>query len=247
MDESQEAKPLFNTEEWAKSFTTIYEFEQKGLVTRTFRRLDPIRQQTIINAILEEAAERGPAEINIKRVAERAGVAVGSLYQYFENREGLLNFATELVVRNMVDDFTVYSPMLAEQPLREALTYYLVGGFEWATTKGGFLRFFARAAYSGDSRFSESVVIPVAEAMRKTTTTILVKANERGEIRAGVDLEATARVVNALLIAIADPQLLPYLNLYFQVLDEDISPQRLIDAALDMIMKGITPNDYEHS
>ncbi len=45
----------------------IVEMEQKGLVTRTFRRLDPDRQQAIITAILDEAGETGPQDLNIKR------------------------------------------------------------------------------------------------------------------------------------------------------------------------------------
>ena len=32
----------------------IQQLENEGLVTRTFRRLDPTRQQAVINAILEE-------------------------------------------------------------------------------------------------------------------------------------------------------------------------------------------------
>jgi len=55
----------------------ILELEKKGLVTRTFRRLDSDRQQAIITAILDEAGETGPQDLNIKRVAERAGVSTG--------------------------------------------------------------------------------------------------------------------------------------------------------------------------
>ena len=68
--------------EWTQITARILEFEQAGLVTRTFRRLDPQRQQAVLVAILDEAIEKGPAAINIKQVAERAGVAIGSLYQY---------------------------------------------------------------------------------------------------------------------------------------------------------------------
>ena len=81
------------------------QFEQEGLVTRTFRRLDPERQQAVVHAILEEAGEKGPTAINIKEVARRADVSVGSLYQYFGNRDGLLDFAVALCVRYMVDMF----------------------------------------------------------------------------------------------------------------------------------------------
>ena len=83
----------------------IHDLERKGVVTRTFRRLDPERQEEVVNAILEEAAEKGPASLNIKQVAERAKASIGSLYQYFGSREGLLRFAIHLVVRTVISLF----------------------------------------------------------------------------------------------------------------------------------------------
>jgi len=226
--------------DWTQIHAHILELERKGLVTRTFRRLDPDRQQAILHAILDEAVEKGPTSLNIKQVAERAGVSVGSLYQYFGNREGLLAFAVELCTRWMADIFDEYRPMLAAMPLRDALAAYLLGGIEWSQTQVGLVQFFVRAAYHGDPELAESVVRPVADVIRETTREILAQAAARGEVRADVDLEAIARVVNALLIAVGDSQLLPYLNTYFQVSDEDAPPERVLNALLDLILRGIS-------
>src|SRR5512142_1089803 len=87
----------------------IQQLESKGKVSRTFRRLDSARQQAVINAILEEATEKGPASLNIKEIARRAGVSVGSLYQYFPNRDGLLDFAVELCTRSTIAMFNEYT------------------------------------------------------------------------------------------------------------------------------------------
>ena len=58
--------------DWSEIQSYIPKLEQEGFVTRTFRRLDPERQQAILTGILDEAVERGPTAINIKQVAERA-------------------------------------------------------------------------------------------------------------------------------------------------------------------------------
>ena len=65
------------------------------------------------------------------------------------------------------------------------------------------------------------------------------QAAERGEIREGVDLDAAARIVHALTIAAGDSQLLPYLNSYFQVIGEDVPPERAMEALLDLVLRGI--------
>src|SRR5512146_1584286 len=120
--------------DWLSFQPYISQLEQEGKVTRTFRRLDPERQEAIFNAIMEEATEKGPASLNIKEIARRAGVSVGSLYQYFPNRDGLLDFAVELCVRSTIALFKEFQPMLAAMPLREALNAYLIGELEWGGT-----------------------------------------------------------------------------------------------------------------
>jgi AcrR family transcriptional regulator len=217
----------------------IMQLEQKGLVTRTFRRLDPERQMAVINAILDEAAERGPADTNIKQVARRAGVAVGSLYQYFTGRDKMLDFAVDLCVRYIKDAFQQYGPYLAALPLRQGLSEYLAGGIEWSQSQDGFLQLFARAAYQGNPALNERLVRPIADTLRGMIGSMLEQAALRGEIRAEVDLDTTTRLVHALMIVVGDSQLLPYLNTYFQVTDPLTSPGQLLEALLDFILKGI--------
>jgi TetR/AcrR family transcriptional regulator len=219
-------------EDWTQFYTYILQLEQEGLVTRTFRRLDPERQQAILSAILDEAAERGPAALNIKQVAGRAGVSVGSLYTYFPNREGVLAFAVELCVRFVTDSFNEYRPFLAALPLREGLAAYLGGGLEWSRMYIGLLKLFVRAAYHGDPELADALV-------REMVGDMLAAAAERGELRPGVDMEAATRIVHALTIAVGDSQLLPYLNTYLQVTGDEVTEERALAALTDLILYGI--------
>lgn len=217
----------------------ILKFEEEGIVTRTFRRLDPYRQNAVIEAIIEEAAQSGPSSINIKNVAQRAGVSVGSLYTYFPHRDGMLAFAVELSVRILIDCFQKYLPLIASLPLRQALKEYLVGGIEWSSTQTGLIRLFARAAYQGDAALAETLVKPIANTMLGVIREILHQAMLRGEIRQDIDLEAASRLVHAFTIAAGDSLLLPYLNHYFQVVSDDITPERMLEEFIDLICQGI--------
>jgi TetR/AcrR family transcriptional regulator len=226
--------------DWTDIQTIVLRLEQAGEVTRTFRRLDPARQVAVVNAILEEAGEKGPNAVNIKEIAHRAGVSVGSLYQYFGNRRGLLGFAVALCVRYTVSLFEQFGPSLAALPLRDALRAYIMGGIEWSETERGLVRFLCRAAYEGDPGMTDSVVRPVAEVMLETTQMVLSQAADRGEVRRDVDLDAASRVVNALLIAVGDSQLLPYLNQYSRVTDGDMPLERVVDALIELLEDGLT-------
>ncbi len=216
----------------------IQEAEEKGCITRTFRRLDLEKQQTIILAILDEAAENGPADVNIKQVASRSNVAVGSLYQYFGSRENLLEFTLELVVSQTVALFESYTAELASIPLREGLAAYLGGGIEWGQEQLSMVRLFGQAAYQNAPGLSEKVVRPIATALTGMMRAILLAARERGEIHPEVDLEAATRLLNTLMIALGDAVLFPNLNEYYQLHDVTMSRERILNCFFDFLENG---------
>jgi len=219
----------------------LSDLRERGIITGTFIQLDPSRREGVVNGILEESALKGPTQINIKEVARRAGVSIGSLYQYFNHRQGLLDFAIEIITRQMVASLTYFKPYMTELPLREALSAYLQGGFEMAKEYQGYIHYFMRAAYQGDPVFTERVVRPIAVIMLDITRDILAAAQLRGEVRQDIDFEATARLINTLIIAVYDAQFLPYLNTYYQLVDEDVLPERIIDNLLVLIENTLKP------
>lgn len=77
------------------------------------------RSQALVEAILEATArilaERGYAGTNTNLVAERAGVSVGSVYQYFPNKDSLV---TALHERHAAQMYTVIDTVLANSQPR---------------------------------------------------------------------------------------------------------------------------------
>jgi AcrR family transcriptional regulator len=217
----------------------IPDLENEDSVTRTFRRLDPERRQAVLDALFEEAAEKGPARLNIKQVAERSGASIGSLYQYFGSRENLLRFMVKIAVGSMTELFRVSMVSLRNLPFREALRYYIVEGVRYSQSQKSLTRFLTLSAYQGDEEIGKTVVRPIAVVMRETVRDLLKAGVARGELRPDIDLEAASRAVNVLIIGLGDSQLTPPLNTYFQVSDKDVSFERTLDAGLDMILRGL--------
>jgi TetR/AcrR family transcriptional regulator len=229
--------------DWSHFYPLILALESEGLVTRTFRRLDPERQQIIIDAILDEAVAKGPTALNIKLVAARADVSVGALYTYFGSRDTMLDFAVELCTRFMVESLEGFRRYFVDVPLRDALVAYLSGGIEWSQTQVSLMRFFARAAYQSDPALQERLVRPVADVMRRMIDDILTGAVARGELRADIDRPAVTRLLHAIMIAVGDSQLLPYLNTYYQITGDDVDAARSQAALLDLLLRGLAPGD----
>ena len=213
--------------------------EIAGTVTRAFRRLDAERQRAVVGAIVTEAAEHGPQGVQIRRVAERAGVSVGSLYQYFGTRDGMVAAAIEVAVGYLTGSLDEAAPFLAEMPLRDGLLAYLTVGTQWSAGNADLLRLFVRAAYGGLTEHTASVVRPVAQSMRGVLRALLEGASERGELRAGVDVETALRLVHVVTVAVGDAQLVDYLDDYYLLFDAENGPESVVPQLVDLLVRAI--------
>lgn len=85
--------------------------------------------QAIREAALQVLEQGGLEKFRTTRVAQRAGVSVGSLYQYYRNREELLE---ALVRAELADTFLVIERHLTDAPRDErarAIVRALIGAF----------------------------------------------------------------------------------------------------------------------
>jgi AcrR family transcriptional regulator len=235
--------------------------KSQGLVTSTFLRLEAARREKLLDALFAESAKSGPERINIKAVAESSGLPVGSLYQYFGDRERLARFAALLVSRKLSGELETVFPYLEALPLRDALTQYLKGGIEWSFQAAASLRSFVVAAYGsslkgslfdpqkagspdegaadGDDWFVASLIRPVAEALYCLIRRLFEAAEARGELREGLDLEMAAKLANALMIAVGDARMMPGLDRYYRLYEGCAEPDSRVDAAIDFICRSI--------
>ena len=78
--------------------------------------------EVIIEAATRILASHGPAGFNTNRVAELAGVSVGSLYQYFPNKAALIATLIERAQDGLADALEVAVTTHWDKPLNAALS-----------------------------------------------------------------------------------------------------------------------------
>jgi AcrR family transcriptional regulator len=213
----------------------VGELETQGLVTATFRDLDPEQQQSLLRAVLAEAADHGPTELDIERVATRADVAVDALRAYFGDREGLLRFVVALSVGAFEDTLAASAGYLEGMPLRDAIDALLAGTLAWCEAQPGLAAFVARATYQSDETLREQVVAPMGRAMLALLRAVLEQASERGELDQTIDLEATARLLNANIVIIVNSVLLPQVAANTQLIGSGVNADRIREALLTLV------------
>ncbi len=238
----------------------LKEMEGRGLATGTFLRLAEDKRDRVIEALLAESARSGPERLNIKEVARLCGLPVGSLYQYFGERENLARFAALLLAGKLSSELRSFIPYMEEMSLREALSSYLSYGIEWSEKEAASLRAFVAAAYGyapADSSFAdegrggevcaegaskwyiESLIRPVATAMRETIKRVFEAAAARSELREDIDVESAARLANVLLIAVGDARMMRSLDEYYGLYGPGVSAESRIREAVDFICRSV--------
>jgi AcrR family transcriptional regulator len=83
------------------------------------------RSRVTVEAILEATThilvEEGYDKANTNRIAERAGISIGSLYQYFPNKEALMTALMEQHAQEMVELVEAKLDQLFDSPLEIAI------------------------------------------------------------------------------------------------------------------------------
>jgi AcrR family transcriptional regulator len=83
------------------------------------------RSKVTVEAILEATThilvEEGYDKANTNRIAERAGISIGSLYQYFPNKESLLTALMEQHAQEMAELVATKLDRLFDSPLEIAI------------------------------------------------------------------------------------------------------------------------------
>ena len=87
------------------------------------------RSRTTVEALIEATArivaKEGRGRLSTNRIAEVAGVSVGSLYQYFPNKESLLEEVRRRYDREFMDRMVSELSRFGGLPLREAVPRFV--------------------------------------------------------------------------------------------------------------------------
>jgi AcrR family transcriptional regulator len=209
-----------------------------ALPTSTWHNLDLGRRARILHAAMVEFGHNGYSSGSLNVVAREAGVAKGSLFQYFDDKFDLYAYVAEQTSMRIRE---ALRPWLTGPPDDQPFAEYLLEAVR------AWIRYFAahpveRGVTAAtnlelDARVRLAVRGPVHEIYVDNLRPIVTRARDRGDLRPDADLDALLSLLLMLLphLALApfepglDPAL-PVCGLAGGELDTQV--QRLLAAAL---------------
>jgi AcrR family transcriptional regulator len=165
------------------------------------RRAPEARPQQILDAAFHEFGERGLAGTRLDDIARRAGVAKGTIYLYFPNKEALFE---EMVRTTLIEAIAVAEQAQSayETDSIESLTRKLAAWW-WQFLRTERVTTIHRLAVAELHHFPELMQFYADEVVargRRLVAGIIARGVERGEFRP-VDPQLAARMFSAIWLS----------------------------------------------
>ncbi|MCX6829278.1 MAG: TetR/AcrR family transcriptional regulator [candidate division Zixibacteria bacterium] len=177
----------------------IVEMEKKEAVTATFRKLEPSKKEAIYRAALKEFSSDVFDRVSLDLVAAAAGVSKGSLFQYFGNKEHLLEFVAEIFLDNYRQYWESYFAREHAVRARDRVSQYLLACLEYWERERIDYRFLMKMQYENPLAVAGAFLERVTQSQREYISTIIERGRATGEIRGDMETETISFLIHAAL------------------------------------------------
>ena len=179
-------------------------------------------RQKILDAAEAEFGEKGFHDGSISGITQRAGVALGTFYTYFESKEEIFQALVAYMSRRIREWIGERVAEASDRMTAERLG--IEAYIEFARQHKGIYRIISEAEFVATDAYREHYE-GFARAYRRN----LEKAARNGELRPG-DYEAWAWAIMGIAV---------FLGMRFVIMDESKSPSEVADIMTDLIANGI--------
>lgn len=189
------------------------------------------RPGEIIEAALQEFAQKGFAAARLEDVAKRAGIAKGTIYRYFDDKEGVFLACMETLATPAFDELNSF--LVATQLPTRDLLKLLIHKVHSLLSEGDLPILMRIILKEGDNfpKLTEYYYEQAVGRGRKLLKLIVERGIERGELK--------ANAATSLPIVILAPAMMAAIwKMTFNQQDA-IPPEAFRNAHLDLVFDGI--------
>jgi TetR/AcrR family transcriptional regulator len=190
---------------------------------QTFFNLPPEKREAITQIAINEFAECEFNDVSISRIVERAGIAKGSFYQYFEDKKDLFFYLLDLAGKQKLDFLKERKPPDLNMGMFAYIEYLVAIGVEFQFAQPQLNMVAYRALY-GTMPFRDESLQRFKEAASGFYLQLVDMGIAQGDICPQVNREAAAFVLSAVFNDFG--------NYFFRKID--IDPHVLVERKLSI-------------
>jgi AcrR family transcriptional regulator len=194
-------------------------------VLATFRQLPPDKQERVLTAALAEFADQGYRAASLNRLVARAGIAKGSLYQYFPNKEGIFRHLFQFALDRVRRTLTTVKEDTLEEGFFSRLEKSLLAGVGFLREHPRIFNFYLKIQFDQNVPYREELLTTVRRHAVDYFSSLVRRAKARGELRPGVPEAAVLFLLDALFDRFLQAVAVPALDV---TLDLNQAPEAII-------------------
>jgi AcrR family transcriptional regulator len=206
----------------------------------TFRHLPPDKQERVLDAALAEFADQGYQAASLNRVVAQAGIAKGSLYQYFPNKEGIFHYIFQYALKLVRHTLTTVKDETLEENFFVRLEKSLLAGVRFLREHPRIFSLYLKIQLDKNVPFREEFLAAVRRHATEYFASLVRRAQARGELRPGVPKAAALFLLDAVfdrfLQAVAVPALDVTLDLNHAT---DAAIQQHVRELISLLKEGL--------
>jgi AcrR family transcriptional regulator len=168
---------------------------------QTFYNLPQEKRDSIINAAVEEFAEFGLENASTNRIVKNSGIAKGSFYQYFEDKQDVFLYMLDVIEKMETEYFKNIHPPDSNMDTFHYYRWMVKAGMEFGLAHPRMIQAAWRVLLGEGFYYGNNL-----EGYRKKTTqaltTMIKLAKERGEVDPSVDVELAVMIMETFSNAI---------------------------------------------
>jgi len=164
----------------------------------TLEKIKPAKREKLLREAAKLFAERGYNQTDMAELASRAGVAKGSLYNYFESKEELYLYVARDGLRRSRQ--AVYGELDPEWDVYRQLGHIFARGAAFARSHPEYLILYLNISSAGMEPFAEQLSLEVEKFTADHLKAVLARDMGRGLVRPDLEVKQAAFWINSLYI-----------------------------------------------
>jgi AcrR family transcriptional regulator len=169
----------------------------------TFFNLPEEKRQKLLEYAIDEFANHDYHSASVSKIVSRVGIAKGSLYQYFKDKQDLFNYLLVLAAQKKAEMFSTYSNQASDITWDERLVnlFQVMASYELRYPQLSKIGF---RATIGNSPLPEEILLKAKQSTSQYFQELVEEGKRRGEIRPDVDSSIAVLIFSSTLAGLGD-------------------------------------------
>ncbi len=165
---------------------------------QTFLNLPEEKRKAFTDIALEEFANHEYNTASVSKIVERASIAKGSVYQYFEDKQDLFLYLLDVANQEMIGFIQQTAPPNPDADFFELLRWQMSASVQAAQTYPVHAQL-ARRAYSSPLPFHEEIMAEAKRVRQEHFQAMIAQAQSAGHLAPKLDPAVVSFVVQGII------------------------------------------------